>query len=345
MRTEKKPFFTIGITTYNRASYLKLAIGSVLKQTFHDYEILILDNHSRDNTKEVVKHCQSISNKIRYIEQPYNVGHPKNFQQCFLKAKGKYLFVLADDDLILKRNTLNELYNYIRQFDYPGFIKINALFYHYSVNKIIKMFIFKNKFELIKPYDKNFVIELINKPLLFVSGSVYKINKRFIKYFCVQDKLLTTLEMTYQLTYNYGAIFVEDHYILARYAHDYDLNTLVKPIFSADTFLRINKKYSFNHQRAEQLDISVRRTFLIGTCNFKLFVNDKNLLFSIHKIFCDDKNFFINFFYYCFAMFVFIIPRFLLRLLKKIYYIKLTNDAKNYVIKNNLSKFINKINT
>lgn len=298
MKTENKPFFTIGITTYNRASYLKLAIESVLKQTFYDYEILISDNHSGDNTKEVVKHYQSISNKIRYIEQSYNVGHPKNFQQCFLKAKGKYLFVLADDDMILKKNTLNELYNYIKQFDYPGFIKINALFYHHSVNKIIKMFIFKNKFELINPGDKNFAIKLINKPLVFVFGSVYKINRRFIKYFCVQDILYTTLELTYKLTYNYGAIFVEDHYILARYAHEYDLNTLVKPVFSADTNLRINKKYSFNHQMAKQLDIAIRREFLINTCNFKLFVNNKNLLFSIYKIFCDDKNFFINFFYY-----------------------------------------------
>ncbi|MCK5288664.1 MAG: glycosyltransferase family 2 protein, partial [Candidatus Omnitrophica bacterium] len=46
----KKPFFSIIIPTYNRAKFLKIAINSILNQTFHNYEIIIIDDGSTDNT-------------------------------------------------------------------------------------------------------------------------------------------------------------------------------------------------------------------------------------------------------------------------------------------------------
>lgn len=340
IKKKRNPFFTIAITTYNRAQLLKLAIESVLKQSFDDYEILVLDNASIDDTQEVVKIYQLRSNKIRYIRQPYNVGHPKNYSRCFYEARGKYLFTLSDDDMILKKDTLYELHQYINQFNYPGFIKIGAIFYHQSVKNIIKGITFKQKVEIIKPDDKNFVIKSYNNGLEFVSGCIFKINKRFFKYLLVKDKLYLTLELIYKLIYQYGALFIGDHYILARYAHEYDLNSLVKPYFSTETLLRINKKYSFDQKMAKILDIEVRRKFLWHTCNFKLYISNRNLLYSFFRILKDDKNIILNFRYYLFGVIVLITPRLFLRLFKKIYYYKLTKAVKDYVAENNLSRFL-----
>lgn len=333
-----KPFFTIAITTYNRAQLLKLAIESVLKQTFHNYEILILDNASIDNTQEIVKIYQSKSNKIRYIRQSYNVGHPKNYRKCFYEARGKYLFTLSDDDMILRKDTLYKLHQYIDQFNNPGFIKIGAIFYHQSVKNIIKGIVFKEKVETIKPNDKSIVIKSYNKGLEFVSGCIFRINKRFFKYMYVKDKLYLTLELIYKLIYQYGGMFIGNHYILARYAHEYDLNSLIKPYFCTETLLKINKKYSFNQKVAKELDIEVRRKFLWHTCNLKLYVSSSNLLYSIYIILKEDRNFVVNLGHYIFAILVFVMPRFFLRFLKKIYYFILTRTIKDYIVKNNLSK-------
>jgi glycosyltransferase involved in cell wall biosynthesis len=144
MKINKKPFFTIGIPTYNRASYLKLAIESVLKQDFKDYEILIVDNHSTDNTESVVKSYYSKYKNIVYIRNVTNNGGAKSLVKIFSKARAKYLFYLCDDDIILKKDTLSGLYKII-QSKKPGFIKLEALFYYKNISNIMKCFKFDHK--------------------------------------------------------------------------------------------------------------------------------------------------------------------------------------------------------
>ena len=48
-------FFSVVIPTYNRCDLLKKAVNSVLTQTYKNFEIIIIDNHSEDNTQEVVE--------------------------------------------------------------------------------------------------------------------------------------------------------------------------------------------------------------------------------------------------------------------------------------------------
>ena len=76
MKVKKTPQVTVIIPTFRRPQFLGRAIESVLRQTFFDYELIIVDDGSTDNTKEVIK---PFLTKIRYFykdnEQPY---HKKN---------------------------------------------------------------------------------------------------------------------------------------------------------------------------------------------------------------------------------------------------------------------------
>jgi len=63
-QTNKTPFFSVCIPTYNRANFLPQAIESVLAQDFTDFELIICDNASTDNTQEVVEKYQD--KRIRY---------------------------------------------------------------------------------------------------------------------------------------------------------------------------------------------------------------------------------------------------------------------------------------
>jgi glycosyltransferase involved in cell wall biosynthesis len=93
------PLVSIGIPTYNRANgYLKQTIQSSLKQTYPNIEIIVSDNHSTDNTEEVVKGFND--NRIKYFRQSENIGMNNNFNFCVHKAKGEYFTLLPDDDLM-----------------------------------------------------------------------------------------------------------------------------------------------------------------------------------------------------------------------------------------------------
>jgi glycosyltransferase involved in cell wall biosynthesis len=93
------PLVTIAIPTYNRAnSYLRQAIECSVNQTYRNIEIIISDNCSTDNTKEVVK---SFNNpRIRYFKQDKNIGMNNNENFCVQKAKGDFFLLLCDDDMI-----------------------------------------------------------------------------------------------------------------------------------------------------------------------------------------------------------------------------------------------------
>ena len=93
------PTVSILIPTYNYARYLDEAIQSVLNQTFQNFEMIIVDDQSTDNTDQVVQKYLS-DPRISYIKNPKNLGLVGNFNQCLEYAKGSYIkFLLADDKL------------------------------------------------------------------------------------------------------------------------------------------------------------------------------------------------------------------------------------------------------
>jgi glycosyltransferase involved in cell wall biosynthesis len=98
MPTER-PLLTVAIPTYNCAHFLPDAIGSILRQGLDDFELLILDNASEDNTEEVVRSFGV--EQIRYIRNPSNLGSRENGNQCMLNARGKYIKFLCADDVLL----------------------------------------------------------------------------------------------------------------------------------------------------------------------------------------------------------------------------------------------------
>jgi glycosyltransferase involved in cell wall biosynthesis len=90
---------TIGIPTYNRASGLRRALGSIASQATLPAEIIVSDNASQTTEAEqVVKEFVGRFPELRYIRQPTNIGATKNFQWLLDSSSQKYFMWLADDD-------------------------------------------------------------------------------------------------------------------------------------------------------------------------------------------------------------------------------------------------------
>jgi glycosyltransferase involved in cell wall biosynthesis len=94
------PFFSVLITAYNRERYIAQAIESVLASTFTDYEIIIVDDCSKDNTLIIAKYYESIDSRVKVYVNNKNVGDYPNRNIAASYAKGKYLKYIDADDMI-----------------------------------------------------------------------------------------------------------------------------------------------------------------------------------------------------------------------------------------------------
>lgn len=93
------PTVSIIVPTYNRAAYILEALDSVFVQTYSDYEIIVVDDGSTDNTAEVLKTLVD-QDKIHYVHQE-NGGESAARNHGIRLAQGKYIAFLDSDDLFL----------------------------------------------------------------------------------------------------------------------------------------------------------------------------------------------------------------------------------------------------
>jgi glycosyltransferase involved in cell wall biosynthesis len=110
---------SVCISTYNRVNLLRLAIESVLSQTYSDWELIICDDGSTDSTPE---YMSTLGNqRIIYIRHPQHIGKSNNMRSGFEAARGKY-FIKFDDDDRLDPNFLDKTINLLDQYSEVDFV-------------------------------------------------------------------------------------------------------------------------------------------------------------------------------------------------------------------------------
>lgn len=96
----KDIFLTICIPTFNRASFIKDCIDSILNQDYNLYEIIICDNQSTDDTKSIVDSFSDI--RIKYLMNDRNYGLWGNHNQCIQNVKGDWIIFLHSDEKLVQ---------------------------------------------------------------------------------------------------------------------------------------------------------------------------------------------------------------------------------------------------
>jgi len=99
IKLEKKPLVTIGVPTFNRATYLNKTLSLFTKQTYKNIEIIVSDNCSTDETKNVCQAWKTKDKRIRYYRQKKAISAIANFNFTLQKAKGEFFMVASDDDI------------------------------------------------------------------------------------------------------------------------------------------------------------------------------------------------------------------------------------------------------
>ncbi len=117
--SQKNPQVSIIIPTYNRSSFLQRAITSILNQTFDDFELIIVDDCSIDDTERVVADMND--DRIKYMKLESNIGAAAARNIGIKSARGQYIAFLDSDDEYLH----NKLELQINKFqETPGNVGI-----------------------------------------------------------------------------------------------------------------------------------------------------------------------------------------------------------------------------
>ena len=92
--------------------YIERAITSIINQSFQNFEIIIVNDNSKDETEKIIKKLKLDDNRIKLINHNINKGVYYSRIESILFAKGNYIILMDPDDLYLNENLFQELYNY-----------------------------------------------------------------------------------------------------------------------------------------------------------------------------------------------------------------------------------------
>ena len=94
----KNPKVSIIIPTYNYEKFLKENIESILMQDFKDFELIIADDASIDNTATIGQSYEDQDDRINFFKHNKNLGMVENWNWCIEKSAGKYIKPILGDD-------------------------------------------------------------------------------------------------------------------------------------------------------------------------------------------------------------------------------------------------------
>ena len=151
------PYFSICLSALNMENYIEINLLSILNQSFQNFEIIIINDFSKDNTENIIKRIQKEDNRIKLINHPKNFGVYRSRVESILNASGKYIILMDPDDMFLNQNLFKQLFE--------NNLKYNLDIIEFSVYQIIegtrKIYFPDNHFE---NHFHNFPKQIIYQP-------------------------------------------------------------------------------------------------------------------------------------------------------------------------------------
>ena len=118
-----QPEVSICVPNYNYGEYIGECIRSLLAQTFVDFELIIVDDASTDNSMEIIESFDD--NRIQIYENSENLGMAANWNRCWQLAHGKYVAIYHSDDVYHSRIVAEE-HSLLSQFPFVGLVSTKA---------------------------------------------------------------------------------------------------------------------------------------------------------------------------------------------------------------------------
>ncbi|MFA6197909.1 MAG: glycosyltransferase family 2 protein [Patescibacteria group bacterium] len=115
---------SVVMLNYNGLAYLQQTIPPLLQLDYTQYEILVVDNHSTDESINFLRSASRRDPRLRLVEYQENTGYGRGKNLGVAKAKGEYILLLDEDILIETPTLLSELIQLYQRLSNPGFISL-----------------------------------------------------------------------------------------------------------------------------------------------------------------------------------------------------------------------------
>lgn len=99
MKNDENPLVSICLLTYKRAASLRQSLDSILAQTYHNWELVINDDCSPDETEQICREYEKRDPRVRYCRNEANLRYAGNQSAAVQRAKGEYVAILHDGDV------------------------------------------------------------------------------------------------------------------------------------------------------------------------------------------------------------------------------------------------------
>src|SRR6266404_2888512 len=95
---EKEPLVSVIMPAWNNEHYIEAAIDSLLRQTYRNWELIVVNDCSSDKTGEVIDRLAKKDKRIKAFHNPKNIKQTRSRNFAISKAKGQYVTLLDSDD-------------------------------------------------------------------------------------------------------------------------------------------------------------------------------------------------------------------------------------------------------
>jgi glycosyltransferase involved in cell wall biosynthesis len=287
------PKISVIIPVYNCQNSIKMSLKSIQYQKMDEYEIILVNDFSNDNSLEIIKKIQKYDKRIKIINNQKNMGTFYSRSIGALKAKGKYIFVLDNDDIFFNENIFEKIFQIaeINDYDIVEFKSFNIPNYQPNINEIKEGDFTKHK--------NNIILKQPNLGIFPISKNErYQANDNLIWGKCIKSKIyknaVNSLGYKRYSIYNIWTEDISIIIIIFNFAESY-IFLDIYGIFHLKSKSTTTHKISANHRiMAKIYLIDILIDYLKNDYKYKIYavyvlntiqINKIKILNNIQKIF------------------------------------------------------------
>ena len=308
----KHPYITVCLSVFNMENYIEKNLLSILDQSFQDFEIIIINDASKDDTENIIKRIQLTEDRIKLICHSNNLGRYRSYIESILNSESEFILLMDPKDMYLNENIFQELHNYNtkKNFDiieftiYYQFDGRNNIFYqennfgiHY--HKFNKNIIYQPELSDIlyylpgtKEYSHIICRSIFNKLIrreIFIHIKNYIGKEYFKEYIISADDMIMNI-LSYQYAHNYTNIYLPGYlYIIRKEIYGDDVKDKLKKILSVNHlfYFKLFYKYLKDYNKDKNILFSEMKNlqrFILDIKDSKIIqytMLQKNLIYQI----------------------------------------------------------------
>jgi len=157
VKSKNFPEVSVIMSVYNGEKYLKDAVESILNQTYEDFEFIIINDGSIDNTKNIISHYANLDNRIKFVNNYRNIGLTKSLNKGINISKGNYIARMDADDISLQNRFFKQIAIF-KKYDDTSVVVSNYVIIDKNNREIKEQKLPSDNFTLYNSIRKNNII-------------------------------------------------------------------------------------------------------------------------------------------------------------------------------------------